>query len=73
MNTTITRRGLIGAVAGVAIATAQSNPEPSSPAQPVSAQTDLGRAIREQNQRAGEVLAKFEIPLSTEPAFQFKA
>lgn len=66
----ITRRGLmavsitasITAGAGVAVASAQTAP----------AQPDLAKATREQNQRAGDVLAKFDIPLATEPAFQFK-
>ncbi len=30
-------------------------------------------AAKDANQRAAEALAKFEIPISTEPAFQFKA
>jgi hypothetical protein len=62
----ITRRGLmavsITAGAGAAVASSQTAP----------AQTDLAKATREQNQRAGDMLAKFDIPLATEPAFQFK-
>jgi hypothetical protein len=62
----ITRRGLmvasITAGAGAAATSAQTTP----------AQSDLAKATREQNQRAGDVLAKFDIPLATEPAFQFK-
>ena len=33
---------------------------------------EQAKAAREANQRASETLAKFEIPMSTEPAFQFK-
>jgi hypothetical protein len=72
MKTKITRRRLMAASitagAGAAAASAQT-----APTQAVAAQTDLAKAVREQNQRAGDVLAKFEIPLATEPAFQFKA
>jgi hypothetical protein len=67
MKTKISRRGLIAASisagAGVAVAGAQTAPT----------QADMAKVTREQNQRAGDVLAKFEIPLATEPAFQFKA
>jgi hypothetical protein len=59
----ISRRKLIAAAAGTAVASAQSGP----------AQPDLARAAREQNQRSGEVLTKFELPIATEPAFHFKA
>jgi hypothetical protein len=62
----ITRRGLMAAsiTAGVGAAAASAQTAP--------AQTDLAKATREQNQRAGDVLTKFDIPLATEPAFQFK-
>ncbi len=67
MKTKITRRRLMAvsftAGAGAAAASAQTAP----------AQANLAKATREQNQRAGDLLAKFEIPLATEPAFQFKA
>ena len=67
MKTKITRRRLMAASitagAGAAVAGAQTAPT----------QTDVAQATREQNQRASDVLAKFEIPLATEPAFQFKA
>ena len=67
MNRKMTRRRLVAAAGGALAAV-------SVPAQtPAQAQTELARAAREQNQRAGETLAKFEIPLQTEPAFQFKA
>ena len=66
MNRTMTRRRLVTAAGGALAAV-------SVPAQTPAAQTELARAAREQNQRAGETLAKFGIPLNTEPAFQFKA
>ena len=67
MNRQMTRRRLVTAAGGALAAV-------SVPAQtPAPAQTELARAAREQNQRAGETLAKFGIPLNTEPAFQFKA
>jgi hypothetical protein len=34
---------------------------------------DLEKAARDLNARDIETLTKFEIPISTEPAFQFKA
>ena len=77
MKTKITRRRLmavsITAGAGAAAASAQTTPAQSNVAQANVNQSDLAKAVREQNQRAGELLAKFEIPLATEPAFQFKA
>ena len=66
MNRKMTRRRLVAAAGGVLAA---ASTQAQSPAQ---TQSELARAAREQNQRAGETLAKFEIPLQTEPAFQFK-
>ena len=63
MKAKITRRSLMTSAAAAAVASAQTATAPA----------DLAKATREQNQRASEVLAKFEIPLTTEPAFQFKA
>jgi hypothetical protein len=64
MKTKISRRKLMAAAAGTAVAAAQT---------PVPPQTDLAQAAREQNRRSGDVLTRFEIPLATEPAFHFKA
>ena len=69
MSAKLTRRRLVVTATGAALAAA---PAPAqTPAAP--APGELARAVREQNQRAGEALSKFEIPLSSEPAFQFKA
>ena len=63
MKAKVSRRALMQTALAVAVADAQTPP----PA------VDLANAAREQNQRMGEALAKFEIPQATEPAFQFKA
>lgn len=56
--------GVAGA-AGVALNAPANAQEPPA--------TDLARAAREANQRNSEALSKMELPLATEPAFQFKA
>jgi len=66
MNKKITRRQLAGVAAGsavVSLAIAQV---------PVTSQ-DFDRAARESHRVNSEALAKLEIPMSLEPAFQFKA
>jgi hypothetical protein len=65
----VTRRGLFQTALTAAVVEAQT--APPAPAQLAAA--ELAKATREQNQRMGETLAKFELPLATEPAFQFKA
>jgi hypothetical protein len=63
----LNRRQLMNAAAGSALAAraaAQQTPAPPS---------DLMKAARDANQRNADTLAKVEIPVSTEPAFQFKA
>ena len=66
MKKKLTRRELaLVAAAGAAAASAQT------PAQPGG--EDLLKAARDLNARNIETLTKFEIPISTEPAFQFKA
>lgn len=65
----LSRRDLTVAAAAAALATkthAQTAPAGNTP-------QDQARLARENNQRASETLAKFEIPMATEPAFQFKA
>ena len=66
MKTKITRREVVVAAGGMLAVQVGNAQTAASPA-------DLARAARELNQRSGDALAKFEIPLSTEPAFQFKA
>jgi hypothetical protein len=64
----LTRRELAGAVAGSAalsvVALAQAPPTQS---------TDYLAASRESHRQNSEVLRKFDLPMSTEPAFAFKA
>jgi hypothetical protein len=71
MNNKTTRRQFAGVTVagsvvvsvGVVAAIAQA---------PATAQ-DLDNAARESHKQNSEALAKFEIPMSLEPAFQFKA
>lgn len=58
--------GITAAAVMVTRAAAQTAPVPLTAAAQAAAAKDA-------NQRAAETLAKFEIPMSTEPAFQFKA
>jgi hypothetical protein len=57
-----TRRDLGTAVVAAALSTYAEAQEP-----------DLAKVVRDANQRNSETLGKFEIPLSTEPAFRFEA
>ncbi|HKX00745.1 MAG TPA: hypothetical protein VJN43_23590 [Bryobacteraceae bacterium] len=60
----ITRRELAAALGSAA--TLRRLPAESPPA-------DLTTAAKEQIEKNAEALAKVELPMSTEPAFQFKA
>ena len=65
----LSRRGMLamasaGAVLGKAIA--------QIPAAPPVANPDPVEKARAENRRSAEILAKFEIPMSTEPAFIFR-
>jgi hypothetical protein len=68
----LSRRNLLalagtGAVLAEAAAQTQTPPpKPSTPEERVA-------AAREDNRRSAERLAKFDIPISTEPAFLFRA
>jgi hypothetical protein len=75
MNDKITRRRLAAAALGSAAALGPAAalraagtqaPAPASP-------PDLTAAARDQVRKYSETLAKFDLPMSTEPAFQFKA
>lgn len=64
MSLAITRRDLataLGSAAGIAALRAQAPP------------TDLNTAAQEQLRKNREAMAKVDLPMSTEPAFQFKA
>ena len=68
MSQKLTRRQLAGALAIAVPALAQ---QPAATTPPTAAQ-DLESA-RERNRNLAKELAAFSIPMSTEPAFQFKA
>lgn len=68
MSKKITRRDLtamLGSVAGIASVRAQS-PPPSQP-------EDLNAAAKDQLRKNSATLSEFDLPMSTEPAFHFKA
>lgn len=68
MSKKITRRDLasvLGSVAGIATVRAQS-PPPNQPEDP-------NVAAKEQLRKNSGALSKFDLPMSTEPAFHFKA
>ncbi len=61
----LSRRSML-ALTGSGVALAQT---PAPPA----ASTDPVEKARDENRRSAENLTKFEIPMSTEPAFTFRA
>ena len=63
----ISRRKL--AVSAVAAASAIAQ----TPAPPAESEDELLKAARAQIKNNGDALAKFKLPIATEPAFQFKA
>jgi hypothetical protein len=65
----MTRRQL----AGIAAASAASLAVVTLIAQAPPATTDWDKAARESHKENSDALAKFEIQMSLEPAFQFKA
>lgn len=65
MPVQITRRKLALAVLGA--------PAAARAAQTPSAPEDLTAAAAEQVRKNSEALAKLDVPMSTEPAFEFKA
>lgn len=75
MNDKITRRRLAAAALrsvaalGPAAALHAAGTQAPAPTPP----EDLNAAAREQVRKHSETLAKFDLPMSTEPAFQFKA
>jgi hypothetical protein len=62
----LTRRQLAAVVSATAIATAQTE-------QRAPAATDALQAARDRMKAASDALAQHELPMSTEPAFRFKA
>ena len=67
----ITRRKLAAAALGSA-AFASGTAAPQAPAAS-SRPEDLDAAAKEQVRKNSEALARFDLPMSAEPAFQFKA
>jgi hypothetical protein len=67
----LTRRRLITVAAGssAALQALAQSPIRTDPAAP----RDFARESHDSVQRNGDTLTKFEIPISTEPAFRFKA
>ena len=65
MTKKLTRRGLAAVATGAVIVTRAAAQQPSA--------SEQAKAAREANLRAAETLSRFEIPIGTEPAFQFKA
>ncbi len=67
MNKKMTRRDLaavVGSLSAIAAARAQ---------EPAGKPEDLNAAAQEQLRKNSETLSKFDLPMSTEPAFLFKA
>lgn len=62
-----TRRKLAQSVLGSAAAVAAAKPQ----AQPAAGE-DLMKAARDRIKANGDLLARQEVPMATEPAFQFK-
>jgi hypothetical protein len=74
MNDKITRRRLAAAAFGsAALSSAAALQAASTQAPAAAAPQDLTAAAKEQVRKYSETLAKFDLPMSTEPAFQFKA
>ena len=68
MSIKITRRDLaavLGSAAGTALAHGQETP--------ASQPEDLNAVAKDQIRKNTEALAKVDLPMSTEPAFRFKA
>ncbi|HUJ21483.1 MAG TPA: hypothetical protein VLX58_08185 [Bryobacteraceae bacterium] len=70
MNPKITRRRLaaaaLGSAASLGAVRAQAPSAPNSP-------QNLHTTATEENRKNSEALSKVELPMSVEPAFQFKA
>jgi hypothetical protein len=69
----LSRRGMLTlAGASVALGHAMTQAPAPPPVSAAAASPDPLTAAREDNRRSAESLAKFEIPMSTEPAFVFR-
>ncbi len=65
----LTRRELVVAAGAIGAAGALAQTPPTQP----QGARDFAKEARDNVQHNGETLAKFGIPMATEPAFQFKA
>ena len=69
MSMKITRRRLAAAALGSAAVIHSAKPQASAPGQP----EDLNVAAKEQIRKDSEAMDKVDLPMATEPAYQFKA
>jgi hypothetical protein len=60
------------AFAGASAAMAPAIAQTPAPQPPPAAKPDPLAAARDENRRSAETLAKFPVPMSTEPAFIFR-
>ena len=67
----LSRRGIL-ALAGVGAAMAPAIAQNPAPQPPPDAKPDPLAVARDENRRSAETLAKFAVPMSTEPAFIFR-
>ena len=67
----VTRRQAAAVTGSAAISLALARAAAQAPA--AAPGTDWDAAARESHRENSETLAKFELPMSVEPAFQFKA
>jgi hypothetical protein len=65
----LTRRQLVVAAAAGSIATVTASAQPTA----TQTATDLGQSAGVKIRQNADTLTKFSIPITTEPAFQFKA
>ena len=73
MNGKITRRRLAAAALGSAVVLGPAAAVHAAQAPAPAGPEHLNAAAKEQVRKYSETLAKFDLPMSTEPAFQFKA
>ncbi len=69
MSVKITRRRLAAVALGSTAAIRSAQPQAAATGQP----EDLNAAAKEQIRKNSEAMDKVDLPMATEPAFQFKA
>ena len=65
----LTRRDLVAAAAGAVLAAKAQ----AQPAGVPDGERDFSKEARDAAQRNADAVAKLQVPMATEPAFQFKA